>query len=186
MEIGQVIKIIARNKGFTASKLGEKIDRTPQAIYEIYKGRVSVNIEMLKKIATALETPVNEFFKGWGDDIQSYEFKILPREKKIYKRSEKGLTPQEKRLNRENEKIAELEMSIKEKEKLIILTEDKLYEVFKEIAHIISDKTFSDHDKLERILLPVYRGLAIISSQRIIREDEDKKYRKILKQITLT
>jgi len=64
MNIGQKIKSIADSKNVTAKDLAEKIGRTRQAVYDIYSGKVSVNVEQLEKICNALDIEVVALFIG--------------------------------------------------------------------------------------------------------------------------
>jgi len=61
MKIGERIQQIAKSKDISAQKLGEAIGRTRQAIYDIYNGRVSVNVDQLLEIAKVLKEPVGNF-----------------------------------------------------------------------------------------------------------------------------
>ena len=62
MEIGEKIKNIAESKNLTAKDLSEKLGRTRQAVYDIYSGKVSVNVDLLKKICTALDIEMYNLF----------------------------------------------------------------------------------------------------------------------------
>lgn len=64
MEIGLKIREIADRKKVASKELGDKIGRKRQAIYDIYSGKVSVNIDLLEKIAAALDEPIINFFDG--------------------------------------------------------------------------------------------------------------------------
>jgi len=62
MEIGQRIKEMAESKNISAKELADHIGRTRQAIYDIYRGKVSVNVEMLSKICEKLNIEMPELF----------------------------------------------------------------------------------------------------------------------------
>ena len=63
MEIGKRIKEVAEAKKVSAIELAKALGKSRQAIYDIYKGKVSVNIGLLEKIAFALDEPMIHFFK---------------------------------------------------------------------------------------------------------------------------
>ena len=63
MEIGKRIKEVAEAKKVSAIELAKALGKSRQAIYDIYKGKVSVNIDLLEKIAFALDKPMIHFFK---------------------------------------------------------------------------------------------------------------------------
>ena len=67
MSVGSNIQEIARGKNISPQELGKMIGRTRQAVYDIFNGRVSVNVDLLLKIAKALDKPVISFFKGDPD-----------------------------------------------------------------------------------------------------------------------
>jgi len=69
MNTGKRIQEIAKSKGVTAKKLGEMVKKTPQAIYDIYSGRVSINVKLLEKVAKALDEPIIHFFIESEDAI---------------------------------------------------------------------------------------------------------------------
>ncbi len=69
MNVGKRIQEIAKSKGITAKKLGKIVGRTPQAIYDIYSERVSINVKLLEKVAKALDEPMFNFFIESPDDL---------------------------------------------------------------------------------------------------------------------
>ena len=73
MEIGKKIKEIAESKNISVKDLGEKIGRTRQAVYDIYTGKVSVNVELLTKICTALGIEPYSLFKEENNLPQNKE-----------------------------------------------------------------------------------------------------------------
>jgi transcriptional regulator with XRE-family HTH domain len=74
MDVGTRIKEIAKSKNISPRDLGNKIGKTRQAVYDIYNGRVSVNVDVLVEIADALNEPVISFFTGEPDDY----YKLVP------------------------------------------------------------------------------------------------------------
>lgn len=62
MDIGQRIKAIAESKNISVKELAEKIGRTRQSVYDIYSGKVSVNVEQLEKLASALDVDIVNLF----------------------------------------------------------------------------------------------------------------------------
>ncbi len=72
--IGERIKEIAESKSITAQELADRLGRTRQSIYDIYNGRVSVNVDLLIKIAKELKEPVFNFFI---DDPNAY-YDMIP------------------------------------------------------------------------------------------------------------
>lgn len=63
MEIGKKIQQTAKEKKISAIELANKIGKSRQAVYDIYNGKVSVNIELLARIALVLGVPMVYFFK---------------------------------------------------------------------------------------------------------------------------
>ncbi len=61
MNIGERIRQIAKEKGISAQNLGEAIGRKRQWVYDIYNGRISVNVDQLLKIARVLNEPIGNF-----------------------------------------------------------------------------------------------------------------------------
>jgi transcriptional regulator with XRE-family HTH domain len=78
MGIGSRIQEIARSKNISPQELGKMIDKTRQAIYDIYNSRVSVNVDVLLKIAKALDEPVISFFMGDPDDYYKLDPMAIP------------------------------------------------------------------------------------------------------------
>ena len=80
MNIGKRIQEIAKSKGVTAKKLGKMVGRTPQAIYDIYSGRVSINVKLLEKVAKALDEPIFNFLIESPDDFYDMIPNAIPME----------------------------------------------------------------------------------------------------------
>lgn len=78
MKIGQRIKEIAISKNVSARELGERIGRTKQATYDIYSQKVSVNTDLLGKIAEALDEPIINFFIDSQDALYDMIPYIIP------------------------------------------------------------------------------------------------------------
>ena len=72
--IGERIKELAESKSITAQELSDRLGRTRQSIYDIYNGRVSLNVDLLIKIAKELKEPVFNFFI---DDPNAY-YDMIP------------------------------------------------------------------------------------------------------------
>ncbi|HCX57425.1 MAG TPA: hypothetical protein DHU90_12750 [Sphingobacterium sp.] len=53
ISIGQIIKKVATEKGFSQQQLGDKINKTKQGVASIYR-RTTIDIELLKEIALVL------------------------------------------------------------------------------------------------------------------------------------
>lgn len=62
MNTGLRIRHLAEERKISVKELAGKIGRTRQAVYDIYSGRVSVNVELLTKICKALDIEPYEFF----------------------------------------------------------------------------------------------------------------------------
>jgi transcriptional regulator with XRE-family HTH domain len=73
MSIGEKIRLIADSKTVSAQELAKRVKKSRQTIYDIYNDRVSVNVELLKAIAEALDEPVVNFLiedpDGYYDTI---------------------------------------------------------------------------------------------------------------------
>lgn len=84
MNIGVKIKALAESKKISAKELGEKIGRTRQAVYDIYSGKVSVNVEILDKISKAFGMETYQFFiederlPQTRDKLKSLIIEIMP------------------------------------------------------------------------------------------------------------
>lgn len=78
MNTGKRIQEIAKSKGVTARKLGKMVGRTPQAIYDIYSERVSINVKLLEKVAKALDEPIFNFFIESQDALYDMIPHIIP------------------------------------------------------------------------------------------------------------
>jgi len=61
MDIGKRIKEIAERKKISAIELAGKLGKSRQAVYDIYSGKVSVNIDLLEKMAINLDEPIVNF-----------------------------------------------------------------------------------------------------------------------------
>ncbi len=74
MNVGEKIKQVADSRSITAQDLADRLGRTRQSIYDIYNGRVSLNVDLLMKIANELKEPIHNFFI---DDPNSY-YDMIP------------------------------------------------------------------------------------------------------------
>ena len=62
MDIGLKIKQLAESKNISVKDLAKLTGKTKQSIYDIYTGRVSVNVDLLGKICQAIGIEPFEFF----------------------------------------------------------------------------------------------------------------------------
>ncbi|MEI6765627.1 MAG: helix-turn-helix transcriptional regulator [Bacteroidota bacterium] len=62
MNIGLKIKEVADKKNISAKDLADRIGRTRQAVYDIYSGKVSINVTLLESICNALGIEVYSLF----------------------------------------------------------------------------------------------------------------------------
>ena len=62
--IGDAIRFRRKNSGLTQEKLAEAVDLNPKYLGEIERGEKIISIEALLRIAKAVKTPVQEFFRG--------------------------------------------------------------------------------------------------------------------------
>ena len=124
MSVGSRIQEIAKSKYVTPQELGKKIGKTRQAIYDIYNSRVSVNVDVLLKIAKALDEPVISFFMGDPDDYYKLVPMAIPIDRilnlmsEIHESAKKGQGLVNLRLSKSKEGIFILEsfyMELKEK-----------------------------------------------------------------------
>jgi transcriptional regulator with XRE-family HTH domain len=83
MNIGEKIKKTAQSKNISAQELSKRVNRTRQAIYDIYSNRVSINIKLLKEIALALDEPLWKFFIEGPDSYYDMIPKSIPVEEII-------------------------------------------------------------------------------------------------------
>jgi XRE family transcriptional regulator, regulator of sulfur utilization len=73
MEIGLKIKEIAEKKNLSVIELAERIGRSRQAVYDIYTGKVSVNVDLLEKICLVLDIKMYMLFADESSLPQSKE-----------------------------------------------------------------------------------------------------------------
>ncbi|OFY82721.1 MAG: hypothetical protein A2V46_00410 [Bacteroidetes bacterium RBG_19FT_COMBO_42_7] len=78
MKIGEKIKQMADSKAVSAQELAKRIERSRQAIYDIYNDRVSVSVDLLKDIAKALKVPVTDFLIDNPDAFYDMIPSVLP------------------------------------------------------------------------------------------------------------
>ena len=62
--IGEAIRFRRRQAELTQEKLAELVDLNPKYIGEVERGEKIISIEALLRIAEALRTPIQEFFRG--------------------------------------------------------------------------------------------------------------------------
>ena len=80
MEIGKKIKKIASSKDISVKELAKRIGKTTQAVYDLYNERVSISINMLEKIALALNEPIVNFLIESQDDYYDMIPNVVPME----------------------------------------------------------------------------------------------------------
>ena len=61
---GARLALIRKSRGLTQAQLAEKVDMSVVAIAYLETGKRWARIGTLSKIATALQTPLDEFFKN--------------------------------------------------------------------------------------------------------------------------
>jgi len=100
-KIGQIIKRIAISRGLSQKQFGEKINRTKQAVANIYK-RSTIDIELLKVISEQLDHDFLEYYyeeepfktyrdqlvNEWEQKINSLTTELSLRDKLIEKNEE--------------------------------------------------------------------------------------------------
>ena len=62
--IGEAIRLHRKNAHFTQEKLAEAVNLNPKYLGEIERGEKIISIEALMRIAKAVKTPVQVFFRG--------------------------------------------------------------------------------------------------------------------------
>jgi len=60
--VGFRIKLVRRRRNLSQEELAERIDRTPEAVSSIERGRTLPNFVTLERLGRALDVPVHEFF----------------------------------------------------------------------------------------------------------------------------
>ncbi|MFC2080439.1 helix-turn-helix transcriptional regulator [Bacteroidota bacterium] len=78
LNIGQKIHDVADAKNISAQVLAKKVERTRQTIYDIYNSRVSVTVDLLHKIAVALDEPIAHFFIEDPDSYYDNIPQVIP------------------------------------------------------------------------------------------------------------
>jgi putative transcriptional regulator len=68
MLLGNRLKEIRLQKGYTQESLGQAVDVTRQSIIAIEKGRYRPSVELALKLARVLESPIDEIF--WLEENQ--------------------------------------------------------------------------------------------------------------------
>lgn len=71
--IGQRIKTIRKNKGYTQEKLSELIGIEPQSMSYMENGKFAPTPDTLQKLATALDVQPYEFY--YFDTVSDFEMK---------------------------------------------------------------------------------------------------------------
>ncbi len=80
MEIGENIKLIRKEKGYTQKQLAEKLGTSPQNFAQYENGKRKPKFETLKKIADALGVPAGDLIESicigpmFEDDISALEY----------------------------------------------------------------------------------------------------------------
>ena len=156
MNINQKIKQIARQKNLSAKELGKRIGRSSQAVYDIYSGRVSVNVKLLEKIAKALNEPVFKFFIESPDDYHSMMPNAIPMEAihklmvDVHEYAKKGEGMFHMRIHKSTEGIYILDSSFAKMKKP--LKQEKLVKLGNQVyesIRISSPKLTREEKKLE-------------------------------------
>lgn len=80
MNIGENIRRIRKEKGWTMKKLGEEIGISEQGIGNYERGDREPNIETIKKISEALDVPIQEII---GEDLSDVESDFIDSEVNI-------------------------------------------------------------------------------------------------------
>lgn len=62
--IGEAIRLHRKNVSLTQEKLAEAVNLNPKYLGEIERGEKIISIEALMRIAKAVKTPVQVFFRG--------------------------------------------------------------------------------------------------------------------------
>ncbi|QIH31495.1 MULTISPECIES: helix-turn-helix domain-containing protein [Sphingobacterium] len=82
ISIGQIIKKVATEQGFSQQQLGDKINKTKQGVASIYR-RSTIDIELLKEIALVLNHDFLAYYYNEGPfkvfrdlEISNWEQKI--------------------------------------------------------------------------------------------------------------
>ncbi len=78
MKIGKRIQQIAKSKGFTAQQLADKVGRTRQSIQDMYSGRIKVNLDQLKDIASAIGVPLALLMVDNEDELYDMIPYVIP------------------------------------------------------------------------------------------------------------
>ncbi|MBE8722153.1 helix-turn-helix domain-containing protein [Sphingobacterium pedocola] len=100
-KIGQIIKQVATSKGLSQKQFGDKINRTKQAVANIYK-RSTIDIELLKVISEQLDHDFLDYYyedepfktfrdlkvKEWEEKINTLVGELNSKDKLIEKNDE--------------------------------------------------------------------------------------------------
>jgi transcriptional regulator with XRE-family HTH domain len=80
MSLGQTIRNIRNSKGFSIMKIKELTGLSKSTISDLENDKSSPTADTLQKLATALEVPVEEFFKEGNDteDISKEDNAVSP------------------------------------------------------------------------------------------------------------
>jgi transcriptional regulator with XRE-family HTH domain len=142
MNIGEKIKKTAQSKNISAQELGKKVNRTRQAIYDIYSDRVSINVKLLKEIALALDEPIMNFFIEGPDSYYDMIPRAIPIEEilklmaNIHESAKEGLGLVNLHLIKSKEGMFVMDCAFRELKELLSEPEidkfgNKLYESIK-------------------------------------------------------
>lgn len=87
MNIGEFLSARRKQLKLSFSKVAEKVNYTPQAIYRYEKGNVKVDLLLVIPLCQALDLSVDSFFRMDINDIQPYENEKFSKEKYLHKLS---------------------------------------------------------------------------------------------------
>ena len=77
MKLGQNIKLLCKERGWSLARLARESHVPPQTIHNWVTGRKGVNATQLKKVATTLEVSIHQLMFGEPDPFESRSNEIL-------------------------------------------------------------------------------------------------------------
>ncbi|RLA87046.1 MAG: transcriptional regulator, partial [Deltaproteobacteria bacterium] len=78
-EIGQKIRALRRERGFTLKQLASLANCSPSFISQVERGKASPSIATLKQIASALKVNIVDFFLS----SDGFEPVVMPRDERV-------------------------------------------------------------------------------------------------------
>lgn len=98
MDIGLKIKVLAKKKNITVPVIAEKLGRSKQNIYAIFKGEQRVSTELLEEISLILGVSPLYFWSEMNEDPEKYSIGVSDEVMRAYESTQKELIAMRKQI----------------------------------------------------------------------------------------